>query len=274
MNDTAIATQEKPKQHVRFPEKSLVDDDVGRDFYVDAARTYGTTGTLLLRNCFDVDALGAVYQDLASNSKSHKHDIDTGRALSVGDKRFMVSLSMDGPLGHADIVANSKLLPLMDILLGEAFILGSLTTVLALGGSKAQQWHRDNDVLFPHLPQFKTPPYLVSVIVPLINLTPEIGATEVVPGSHIDMDRDEATHPSAIPELELGDCYLMDSRLRHRGLPNKSKVVRPILCIIYQRPWYRDFQNFENQPYLSISDETVKALPADRQHLLKWALPK
>ena len=58
----------------------------------------------------------------------------------------------------------------------------------------------------------------------------------------------------------------------HRGLANRSDVKRPILSLVYQRPWYRDYQNFNQQKPLTISESTVRALPKNRQGLVRWAV--
>ena len=60
--------------------------------------------------------------------------------------------------------------------------------------------------------------------------------------------------------------------MEHRGLPNRTKVTRPILALVYQRPWYQDYQNFDRQDPLTISPETAARFPKDRRSLIDWAV--
>jgi ectoine hydroxylase-related dioxygenase (phytanoyl-CoA dioxygenase family) len=68
------------------------------------------------------------------------------------------------------------------------------------------------------------------------------------------------------PYANVGDCLLMDYRLYHAGLANKSDKVRPILYITYFRPWFKDFVNYHKHPSLLIDEaEYEKVHPADKQ---------
>lgn len=54
----------------------------------------------------------------------------------------------------------------------------------------------------------------------------------------------------------------MDLHLLHFGKTNKSEINRPPLCIIYQRRWSRDTQNFnKGQIRLLIASGTITSLP-------------
>lgn len=255
-----------------FPEVWIDDPQADPDGIARAADLFRDNGALLIRNCVPSAQIAAIHDEFEAGWPLHEKAITEGKALRVGDRRYMVTLSTEGALGQAGVLAPPVLMALLDQVLGKKFILGSLTTVVSLPGSDPQHWHCDNDSLFPEADGLRTPAFSIAVILPLIALTPEIGATEVKPGSHLHPDTDEAPLPSACPAPDPGDCYLMDSRLMHRGLANRSAVKRPILSLVYQRPWYRDYQNFNAQKALTISQATVEALPKDRQSLVRWAL--
>ena len=70
----------------------------------------------------------------------------------------------------------------------------------------------------------------------------------------------------------LGDCYLMDYRLSHYGQANRSEQPRPILSLVYQRPWFRDFMNFQGQPSLRLDRDAFDRVPDAHRSLLTWAL--
>jgi hypothetical protein len=234
-------------------------------------RLFHKLGALHIKSCWPASVIHAVTTEFASHSKGLEADITSGRSLKVGDRRYMLSLDISGLLGAPDLLAQPKLLNVLNKILGSDFILGSATAVVSLNGAAAQRWHRDNDLLFPEFATLRTPPFSVAVLVPLVPLTPEIGATQILPGSHLDLSLDESNTEAVYPNAALGDCYLMDSRLLHRGMANLSKTARPVLSLVYQRPWYRDYQNFQHQSALSISPEKLETFDPTHRHLVDWA---
>ncbi len=77
--------------------------------------------------------------------------------------------------------------------------------------------------------------------------------------------------PGLAPEVPVGSCFLMDYRLTHQGMANRSDVVRPIFSIIYQQPWFRDYVNYSKQKPLIVAPGALDdAIPALRK-IVKWA---
>ena len=238
----------------------------------EATALFSENGAVLLKSVFSGEIIANAYRTLIDGKPQIMADITSGRALKVGDRRFMLSTGTDGVFGSPQLLAEPRLLSVLDHLLGPEFILGSLTTVLSLHASKAQNWHRDNSMLFaeeavPHLPAFS-----IAVIVPLVPLDATIGATEIRLKSHFGAKSADSDGLTAVPQVSLGDCYLMDSRVLHRGMANNSDIARPILSLVYQRPWYRDYQNFNQQSSLQMSTDTVAKFPTQRQQLVSWAV--
>ena len=46
------------------------------------------------------------------------------------------------------------------------------------------------------------------------------------------------------PELSVGDVLVYDQRTVHRGVPNRTTTERPILYLLFARPWFREHINF------------------------------
>ena len=46
------------------------------------------------------------------------------------------------------------------------------------------------------------------------------------------------------PELPVGDYLVYDQRTVHRGVPNTSGIDRPILYLLFARPWFKEHLNF------------------------------
>jgi ectoine hydroxylase-related dioxygenase (phytanoyl-CoA dioxygenase family) len=100
--------------------------------------------------------------------------------------------------------------------------------------------------------------------VPLIDLDRDtVGTTAVWPGTHRTTQRhDSCTYETAVfPGPRAGSVYLMDYRLLHAGTANRSEGPRPILYLIYARPWFTDAENYSRQAKLSMTGARLAAVP-------------
>jgi hypothetical protein len=68
--------------------------------------------------------------------------------------------------------------------------------------------------------------------------------------------------------LQRGDCVMLDYRTLHAGLPNLSGRARPIVYMVYARPWFFDDVNHTNRIPLDMSIEHYEQLPASVHPLL------
>lgn len=196
---------------------------------------------------------------------------------TVGHRRVMITVDVAEPFDNPDLFANPTIMQLLQQLLGPQFSLMSFGAVVAFSDADAQPVHLDHPPLFGES-RFATelPPYAVTVVVPLINLDAQIGSTAIWEGSHKSQNvreqlKELTEHPTlddaVFPTAKLGDAYLMDYRVMHGGMANDSDQPRPILYVVYSRPWFRDCVNFNNQPAVSITKATIKKLPVEVQHL-------
>ena len=59
--------------------------------------------------------------------------------------------------------------------------------------------------------------------------------------------------PGAVaPLLARGDAVMYDQRTVHRGTANASGETRPVLYLLFKRPWYHENLNFGDEPLFSI----------------------
>lgn len=157
--------------------------------------------------------------------------------------------------------------------------LDTFSHVDAMPKATYQAWHRDIDPLFKNQLQGELkhhPPMGVVVIVPIINIDKINGPTEFIPGSHVNLPWNQLNNnennvvskkkngknkksknkkgsqavendvqSNIMIESKKGDCIIFDLRIKHRGTPNKSEVVRPIIYLSYVNAWYRDAVNFK-----------------------------
>ena len=114
------------------------------------------------------------------------------------------------------------------------------------------------------------PCYAVTVVLPLVDLDAETGATAVWLGTHRQRWVGQPNPDPAqayVPEVGLESVYLMDYRLVHGGRANLTARPRPILYMIYSRPWFTDRANLTLQARIRMSPEGRAAVPAELQPL-------
>jgi len=193
-----------------------------------------------------------------------------GLGSKVGHERWMLSLPLEAPFDDPGLLAPALVHPLLTRLLGPDFMLHSLSAVTSFPGAEHQHVHLDHELLFPEDEDasFDIPPYAVTAVVPLANLDARLGGTSVWPASH-------KARPPLLDRLrrpvplrpQLGSLYLMDYRLMHGGEPNVSAVPRPVLYLVYTRPWFKDACNFNRHPPLRADADLLARLPKRLHHL-------
>ncbi len=108
-------------------------------------------------------------------------------------------------------------------------------------GAVPMTWHPDQTL--DETPDLTAPNRTVRVTfnIPLVDFTPENGAMEVIPGSHL-LPRSELAFPfETLPRLypvslglKQGDVLLRDGNMLHRGTANRSSGPRPMLDQTYK----------------------------------------
>lgn len=215
-----------------------------------------------------VDSLRGAFFD---HCKAYLQDSPHPDALQVGHRRFMMTPEFELPFADPDVYAPGETLALMRSLLSEDCILGSFGAVLSLPGAATQHIHRDFGILFPgSMLDHMLPAYAITLVVPLIDVDEITGTTVVWPGSHRQLRRqtgEYALENAVWPRMAAGDGLLMDYRLIHAGSANRSAAPRPILYMVYYRPWFRDHMNYQKQERLRITPRTRQVLPEDHLRL-------
>ncbi|MEP0942102.1 MAG: phytanoyl-CoA dioxygenase family protein [Rhizobiaceae bacterium] len=260
-----------------FPTLTVSDDELRAGKMLPrstdlAVAMFKRHGTLMLENAIPVELVQQCHSEFMGKYQRYFHDDRHDDALRVGDKRFMITVEFDGGFAQPNLFASPFITPMLSQLLTPEFILGSLTAVASLPGSADQRLHKDNQALFPEVDDGILPSFSIAMIVPLIPLDRQTGATRVVKGSHRHSSSVSKTMPQQDPTVPLGSCFFMDSRLSHQGLANNSTFVRPIASLVYQRPWYQDNLNYKKQKPLNINAQQADMVCDDLKHLVEWAV--
>lgn len=224
-----------------------------------AVELFGRFGFLLIEKALNADLVGRLQQAFLSQYAAKDRSELERDNLRVGHERFQMTVDIAPPFDAPDIYANPVVLPILVRLLGPGLVLNSFGSVCAFPGSKAQHVHLDHPLLFEAVDVNRSmPPYAVTVVIPLVDIDDTVGPTAVWPGSHREgQARVFPDHLALAPKPRMGDVFLMDYRLVHGGRANSSTRPRPILYLVYSRPWFRDAANFGKQRPILMSREAL-----------------
>jgi Phytanoyl-CoA dioxygenase (PhyH)/SEC-C motif len=234
-------------------------------------------GCVLLRGMFPPAAIEAMHReylaqfgtlDMAAMGIEAERPAPN-RFFGVGGARCDITLRMTGAFGQPDVFANPRLLSFLGPLLGNDFHLSNFTAVVSHPGAPIQHIHRDLSHLFPD-PAVgpNLPVYAVNAAVPLIDVDTMTGPTGVWLGSHRWGHASARIEDMTVAPLHRGDCMLLDYRTLHAGLPNGSRQIRPIVYMVYARPWFFDNSNHTSRIPLDMPIEHYSKLPAALRPLL------
>jgi tetratricopeptide (TPR) repeat protein len=235
---------------------------------VDLFRKYGV---VQVDNVFDPERIEALKNAFAQSQEHYFEDVEHSDVLQVGDKRFMLTMELDEQFGAPDLVASELLMPVMRSVVGKECILSAYTAVISLPGSSDQSIHKDHSELFEEDGWLlEHPTFAAQVIIPLLQLDAVTGATRMFKGSQRVPLRLASALAHQDPEVPLGSCVLLDYSVAHLGIGNRSDQVRPILNLIYSRPWFRDCRNYHLQPPLKFAPGYLDEAPDAVHKLVEW----
>jgi hypothetical protein len=212
-----------------------------------------------------------------NNNNNNNHDQEYAfRYHEVASRclgRLDIRHGMDQPpFCSKEILQNPYLMAMVHELLGHDAVLVYAGLILSFADSADQPWHQDGSLLFPKQQQeedLKLPPYALNIFIPVSPITETLGPTEFWIKSHLDgtgnvmkqllHDTQDPSNPQQEqhndkiigPLLQPGDALLYDYRICHRGTRNLSTATtsndgetRPMLYLMYARPWFQEHLNF------------------------------
>ncbi len=246
-----------------------------------AASLFRQHGALWIEKALPPDFVRTLRQAYAEKYASLSPRKLRKRHASVGDGRFMITVTVKRPFNSPTLYANPHVMPILTDLLGLDCTISSFGSVVAFAGAGAQSVHFDYPPLFESEQLCAAlPPHAITLVVPLIDLDETTGSTAIWEGSHARVGareqldrlaREKSWDGSVMPLPKLGDVYLMDFRLIHGGTANHSDHDRPLLYIVYSRPWFREDMNFDEQPAIKISRKQLKKTPQHLRYLFSAA---
>ncbi|RJF94762.1 phytanoyl-CoA dioxygenase family protein [Oleomonas cavernae] len=139
-----------------------------------------------------------------------------------------------------------------------AFQLHLTQVISVFPGSKAQPIHRDQ-VAWDFFPFPQDYEVQCNLLWAMTDYTEEMGATRVVPGSHLMPDKEYAVEESIPAVMKRGSALFYTGKVYHGAGENKSDTIRQAINITYAVGWVRQEEN----QYLACPLEVARTLPED-----------
>jgi ectoine hydroxylase-related dioxygenase (phytanoyl-CoA dioxygenase family) len=135
-------------------------------------------------------------------------------------------------------------------------------------GGKRQLFHRD-ELVWVHVPR-PHPELQVASMIALEDFTEEIGATNIVPGSHEwPLEREPEEHEVAIAEMPAGSAAIYLGSTIHAGGENRTtdRWRRGL-----HTSWICGWLRTEENNYLACPPDVARTLPRQAQEVLGYAV--
>ncbi len=216
-----------------------------------ASQGYAVVSGLIPIEACDV-LMATILEDaerVRATGKSTPHEERTGRGhLQLGLRRY-------APYVKPELVANPLIECIVAGVLGPGAWLGFYSGNVNLPGSTYQPLHADRPYSWKTEEEAREdgqswppPGTTLSCSLALTEITVENGATEIYPGSHRETAVTQwqpgerpGDHPELLErwgppgrmEIPAGGICFRDPRMWHRGVPNSSDQVRPMMALTY-----------------------------------------
>ncbi|MCC6444962.1 MAG: phytanoyl-CoA dioxygenase family protein [Armatimonadetes bacterium] len=156
------------------------------------------------------------------------------------------------PYLFEDVLLNEMVIAVSKAVLGPGIKNFFYSGNTAVRSEERQPVHADSGHLWK---ETVTPIYNLVVNVPVVDMTPENGSTEIWPGTHrepaVSIHEDIKIPEEAIrrqrersapfqPTVRAGSVVIRDIRLWHAGMPNRTGQPRPMIAMIHAASWFQD----------------------------------
>jgi ectoine hydroxylase-related dioxygenase (phytanoyl-CoA dioxygenase family) len=223
-------------------------------------------GYVLFERLLPEDLIANMRESFLRLLDSHIREANPNR----GANRYQMHVPFEAPFSDERIVANPVVLPIVEALVGTDCICHYMASDTALPGSEYQAVHPDIFQLFPEH-HAVMPPYSIVVNVPLVDAREDNGPLEIWPGGTHHYVAEPAQVPALAAGMQsqrvlmpAGSVLIRDSRMWHRGTPNRSTAARPNFTLIYSRYWLK-----LRYPPIPIPRSTYETLSPRAQHLFR-----
>jgi hypothetical protein len=198
-------------------------------------------GYVLFEGVLPSDLVAAMHSAFMRSFEPYVASTDPNR----GANRYQMHVPFAPPFTDERVINSPLVVPILEALLGKDCICHYFAADTPMPGSDYQDAHADIYPLFPETGMIM-PPYSIVVNVPLVDFREDNGPLEIWPGGTHNYVADRADIPALAAEMHservlmpAGSLLIRDSRMWHRGTPNRSNAVRPNFALIYSRYWLK-----------------------------------
>jgi ectoine hydroxylase-related dioxygenase (phytanoyl-CoA dioxygenase family) len=178
-------------------EGSLQSDTIER-----ASRCFRGDGALIIEDIVDTATVAEARRQFAESYSRYLDDVQHEDALSVGNRRVMITVDLIPPFDDPQLFANPYLLPVLSAALGEDFVIGAYGVICSLPSAPAQLRHCDGGILFPLSGIDRVlPAAAITVAIPLIEMNKTHGTTMLWLGTHRDANLGTYSDPNQSSDL-------------------------------------------------------------------------
>lgn len=256
---------------MKLTHQELASSRLASDTLHAAIQQFRNNGYVLLESALPQSFVAELRSAFAPLFEAHV--AQTGPSYRAGlnsVNHYNMYLPFAAPFNDERVVANPVTQPIIDALLGENCVCHYFASNVAMPGSSYQDVHADIIPLFPETTAV-LPPYSLVLNIPLVDFREDNGPLEIWPGgSHhyvaatSEIPALAATMHSQRVLMPAGSLLIRDSRMWHRGTPNRSSAGRPNLALVYSRGWLKLLR-----PPIEISRATYDSLSERAQKLFR-----
>lgn len=210
------------------------------DTFVRLATTLYREGIVGLPGTFSREWGEILYEDfllLFDEARSYP-----GGVMERGSNRFYFAIHPERLRGFRELVENPLITGLAAHILGNDWEIVEFGFDVPLPGSTYQPWHRD----YPIPAETRDGGRLTSVVFNItgVDVSEEMGPFEIAPGTHWDAGTDfsdgmfpprdtwERYEQLKVQKMpKLGDVSARTGLAIHRGTPNRSDKLRPVMVL-------------------------------------------
>lgn len=217
-----------------------------------ATRALRDDGIVVLNDIISRDHIAALREKMLADLPAYLARMDAPFNFNTGN--VQQEPPPFAPYLYKDVLLNDIAIAVTHSLLGDGLHNGFYSGNTAVGGSgQRQPVHADIGQLWPDL-AVATPPFGLVVNVPVVDMSPENGSTEVWPGTHLDttvyiqkgdiklpgeaVEARRTICPPLQPSVRAGSVVIRDLRLWHAGMPNRTSQARPMIAMIHWVSWW------------------------------------
>ncbi len=216
-----------------------------------AVYALNTDGVVVLENIVDTAHLDALQGRMTEDLQAILARPDAPFNFNTGN------LQQDPPpfppYLFRDVLVNDLVIDVTHAVLGNGVKNTFYSGNTALPRGTRQPVHPDVAQLWANLAH-PTPAFGLVVNIPVVDMGPDNGATELWPGTHLDttysvhdgslripesvLEARREIRPPLQPTVKRGSVVLRDIRLWHAGMPNHTQTPRPMIALIHWAGWW------------------------------------